>query len=180
MFRDQVLKNPFGHVRFEQPHRAVLAVHGDRPLPLVAELVPLLPPPGFRLLVVLPNAVIELAGDAADYLRVAGIGVAEPSAGQAAEVGVLVEAEKVPVLPETARICAEYGIDPMGLIASGMLIMTAAPENVDAICRRLEAIDIDCTAIGTVTAGTAGRRLKTGGAVADLPYFSTDELTRAL
>jgi hydrogenase expression/formation protein HypE len=109
-----------------------------------------------------------------------GLATALHEMAEAAEVGVLVEAENVPVLPETAQICAEYGIDPMGLIASGMLIMTAAPDSVGEIRRRMLKINIDCTPIGTVTARSAGCRLSKAGVESDLPYYATDELTRVL
>jgi hydrogenase maturation factor len=109
-----------------------------------------------------------------------GLATALHELAEAAEVGVLVEAEKVPVLPETARICTAYGIDPMGLIASGMLILTAPPEGVGEIRRRMEGINVDCTPIGTVTNRSAGCRLSKAGVESDLPYYATDELTRVL
>jgi hydrogenase expression/formation protein HypE len=109
-----------------------------------------------------------------------GLATALHELAEAAEVGVLIEAENVPVLPETAQICAEYGIDPMGLIASGMLIMTAAPEGVGEVRRQMLKIGVDCTPIGTVTAREAGCRLSKAGEESDLPYYGTDELTRVL
>jgi hydrogenase maturation factor len=99
---------------------------------------------------------------------------------EAAEVGVMVEAEKVPILPETERICAEYGIDPLGLIASGLLIMTAAPGSVGALRDSLGEVNVACTPIGTVVPASEGLRLSKAGEVTDLPYYATDELTRVL
>ena len=47
----------------------------------------------------------------------------------AAEVGLTVDLERVPVLPETAAVCEALGLEPMGLIASGALLAAVAPED---------------------------------------------------
>ena len=85
---DEILEDLLGHVRLEDPHRAGRAVDGRRALAAVAVLRPLLPPPGLRPLVVLPDAVVELAGQAADDCLVAGVGPAQAAAGEPAQVPV--------------------------------------------------------------------------------------------
>lgn len=77
MFADEVFEDFFGGVGFEDPHGAVLAVHGGRALAAVAVVGFLLLPPRIGPVVVLPDAVVEIAGDAADDGFVAGIGPAE-------------------------------------------------------------------------------------------------------
>lgn len=109
-----------------------------------------------------------------------GLATALHEMGAAAEVGVLIEAEKVPLLPETEQICAEFGLDPLGLIASGMLIIAAPPAKVDRLQRTMAAAGVQCTAIGTVTAAAEGYRLSRGGEIVDLPYYASDELTKVL
>jgi hydrogenase expression/formation protein HypE len=98
----------------------------------------------------------------------------------AAGVGVLVEAERVPILPETARLCAEYGLDPLGLIASGMLVMAADPASVDAIREALARVGVACTPVGSIVPTAQGLRLSKGGKLIDLPYYAADELTKIL
>ncbi len=36
----------------------------------------------------------------------------------AADVGLIVEEERIPVFPECRTLCRHYGLDPLGLIAS--------------------------------------------------------------
>ena len=68
---DPRLVDVFGHVRLENPHGAGGFVEGLGALALVAELLPLLPSPRLGFVVVLPDAMIELAGEAADHGLVA-------------------------------------------------------------------------------------------------------------
>lgn len=98
----------------------------------------------------------------------------------AAGVGVLIEAEKVPILPETARLCATFDLDPFGLISSGLLIMTAPADKVEALQQEMAAAGLSCAPIGVITPVEDGCRVSRAGQVADLPYFANDELTRIL
>jgi hypothetical protein len=82
------LEDPLRHVGFENPHRARGAVDGRRALPLVAVRVARLPAPRRRLLVVPPDAVVELPREAADHGLVPRVGEAQAAAGEAAQVRV--------------------------------------------------------------------------------------------
>ena len=88
MLPDEILEDLLGDVRLEDPHRALRAVDGRRALPLVAVLLALLPLPRLGLVVVLPDAVVELARQAADDRLVAGVGEPEAAARQPAEMPV--------------------------------------------------------------------------------------------
>ena len=109
-----------------------------------------------------------------------GLATALHEMATAAEVGMLIEAEKVPLLPETERLCAEFGIDPMGLIASGMMVMTAPSDNVDELQHRMSAASLSCTSIGEITKTNQGLWLSRSGEITDLPYYAVDELTKVL
>ncbi len=56
-FTDEILENTLGHMRLENLHGALLAVHGGSPLLMVAIFVLLLPLPSGGLVVVLPHAI---------------------------------------------------------------------------------------------------------------------------
>lgn len=49
----------------------------------------------------------------------------------AAKVGLLIEAETLPVFPETKRFCDHYHLNPLGLIASGALLITVDTREAD-------------------------------------------------
>lgn len=68
---------------------------------------------------------------------------------EAAGLGIELWGDEVPVLPETATICNALGVDPLGLIGSGaMLIAAATPER---ILEALAAKDIPAATIGVMT-----------------------------
>ena len=96
----------------------------------------------------------------------------------AAGVGFLVKYEHVPLYPETQRKCTEYDLDPFGLIASGMLIMTVPVANVDELCNKMRKEGVQCNVIGTVTDASEGVRLSREGKSRALPYFAADEFTK--
>ncbi len=109
-----------------------------------------------------------------------GLATALHELSEAGEVGVRIDAEKIPVLPETQEICQVYGLDPTGLIASGMLILTTSPERVDGLRQRIGELGVACTPIGVVTPSDDGRLLVHQSEESDLPYFAVDELTKIL
>ena len=96
----------------------------------------------------------------------------------AAGVGLTVDLERVPVLPETTGICEALGLDPLGLIASGALLAAVAPSEAPAIVTALEASGIPAWEIGHVTTKDSGLQLRTPNATRPLPNFSRDELAR--
>ena len=60
---------------------------------------------------------------------------------------------RVPVPPLAAQVCAAFQLDPLAAIASGALLLTAAPASVPAIRQALAAAGIPCADIGLVKAG---------------------------
>jgi len=98
---------------------------------------------------------------------------------QAAGVGLLIDQERLPVLPECAALCRHFGLDPLGLIASGSLLITAERERAAAILGRLEGEGIAAVAIGEVVPAAQGCLLRRGDqSLAPLPVFARDELAR--
>ena len=97
---------------------------------------------------------------------------------QAAEVGLLVYEERIEVLPETKLLCADYGLDPLGIIASGSLLIVLSPQDSARVIGKLEEVGIAAAAIGKVVAREEGLKLVSGGVVRDLPYFERDEIAR--
>ena len=98
---------------------------------------------------------------------------------EAASLGMRVDRGKLPILPECARMCRHLGLDPLGLIASGSLLIAAPGEHAAAIIDRLRGEDIAATVIGELVAVEQGRCLRgADGTLAPLPQFPRDELTR--
>lgn len=95
---------------------------------------------------------------------------------EAAGIGIEIQADTIPVAPETASVCRALDLDPLRLIGSGaMLVATPVPETTRAALR---AAGVPATEIGVMTEGERtvirdGRRLP-------LAAPERDELWRVL
>jgi len=96
----------------------------------------------------------------------------------AAGVGMRVEMEKIFILPETALLCQEFKLDPLGLIASGALLLVAPAKESSKIIAALAAEGIPVSVIGKIEESEEGIKLIKQGKVEDLPLFQRDELAR--
>ena len=96
----------------------------------------------------------------------------------AAGVGVAVDADRIPVLPECRAVCDALSLDPLGLIASGALLATLPPADARRLTAALRRAGIPAVEIGRVTPASEGLRLISNGAERALPTFERDELAR--
>ena len=92
-------------------------------------------------------------------------------------VAIEVTAAALPVKPATRLLCRALEIDPLGLLASGALLFTAAPEVARAAVAALHGAGIEATVIGTVRAGS-GVTVRSGARRTPLPRFPQDEISR--
>lgn len=97
----------------------------------------------------------------------------------ASEVGLRVEAASIPVLQAAAPLCAHFGIDPLGTIASGALLVAVASEDAAPVARACGAAGIPCARIATAVDRSLGVKLVSGGREAELPRFDQDEIVKA-
>ena len=97
---------------------------------------------------------------------------------QGAKVGVSVDADRIPILPECQTICDALGLDPLGLIGSGALLVTLESEEVPRLIDALAGEGIQACQIGHITPPEEGLKLRTRERVQDLPLFERDELAR--
>ena len=98
---------------------------------------------------------------------------------EAAGLGLRVDEDRLPVLPECALMCRHLGLEPLGLIGSGSLLIAAPREDAPGIVEKLGEANIAATVIGELTSAHEGRRLRSpDGSLAPLPEFPRDELTR--
>jgi hydrogenase expression/formation protein HypE len=99
----------------------------------------------------------------------------------ASNVGVKVSEEAIPIQPETAEICSHFQIDPLQLIGSGALIVSAEAKSANEIVRALKHERILASVIGEFTKNQKQRVLthKNGDEKA-LPRPLSDHLWTAL
>jgi thiamin-phosphate kinase len=98
----------------------------------------------------------------------------------ASGVGIRIEKERIPVLPETETICKFYGLDPLGLLASGALILTLSPSEGERLAKIYERKGIKCSLIGKVVPRERGLKILEKGKELDLGGVCRDEINRVL
>ena len=104
-----------------------------------------------------------------------GVATAIRELATATGLGLKVEVDDVTVLPETSTVCEALGLDPLGLLASGGLLVVVSAEGSDEALSRLDKEGIPATVIGRLVDGA--------GIFEDLsalPVFERDELARYL
>ena len=91
-------------------------------------------------------------------------------------LGVEVLEEKIPVYAETREVCLEFGLNPLGLIASGSLLIVASPRSAKRIKAAVRRRRIECVEVGRMT-GRRPRLLRDGKPY-PFPRAGVDEITR--
>jgi len=130
---------------------------------------------------VLPEAEIACEVGAVHAMHDAtegGIATALREIADAAGVGLRIDRERIMTLPEGARLCAAFGLDPLGTIASGCLLITLPPADAGLVLHALAREGIDCHFIGQVVPRGEGVTLVEANVPRAMPVFAQDEITR--
>jgi hydrogenase maturation factor len=96
------------------------------------------------------------------------------------KTGVIIYEEKIRCLEETSILCSEYELDPMGVIASGALLIVTCPDDSEAVTSKLVQGGIECSVIGKLTDKKDGLKMIIDGESRDLPLFEVDEITKII
>ncbi|HEY8446200.1 MAG TPA: AIR synthase family protein [Thermomicrobiales bacterium] len=134
---------------------------------------------------------ISVVRDAAALLDAGGVtALHDPTEGgfatgvrelaMASGCGAVVNEALVPVWPETRAIAEHYGLDPLGMLASGSLLAAVSPDAVPRIEAACQAHGIPYAWVGKLTPAARGFTLIRGNEDLPLPAFASDEVTRAL
>lgn len=94
--------------------------------------------------------------------------------------GVIIDMEKIPCYRETEQICKFYNIHPLGLIASGALLIALDPKFTKEVVAILKKNDIVCTCVGKLTRKDEGLKILRKGKLVKMPMFKVDELIKVL
>jgi hydrogenase maturation factor len=99
----------------------------------------------------------------------------------ASNIGAKIFEEAIPVQPETVKICSHFQIDPLQLISSGALLISAEAKSANAIVRNLKLKRIQSAVIGEFTENAEQRVLIQKSKVPKvLPRPLSDHLWNAL
>jgi hydrogenase maturation factor len=99
---------------------------------------------------------------------------------KASNTGVVIYEDKIHLLDETRILCSEYKLDPLGVIASGALLIVVGPDDRDAVLSKLVQNDIECSVIGKMTDKEDGLKIIADGEERELPFFEVDEIARVI
>lgn len=97
----------------------------------------------------------------------------------AARKRFVVDLDRIPVHPHTARLCARFGLLPLGLIGSGALLLTIPQHRMERLITALRRQGIPATQIGSVVTGSGVRAYRSGKRVR-FAWSQRDELTKLL
>lgn len=107
-----------------------------------------------------------------------GLAMAVHELATAAQVGIMIEGNQIPILEESALLCRAYGLDPLGTIASGALLIATPADEALRIQQALQVNNIACAAIGRIVPPSEGVLFNDGSKLQPLPQFIRDEITK--
>jgi hydrogenase expression/formation protein HypE len=97
---------------------------------------------------------------------------------EVARLGIEVDLDSVPVFEETRAVCEHFGLNPLGLIASGSLLIVVSRRNAHKVARAVAGLGIGCAEVGRMI-GKGLRGVRRGRPVR-LPRFEGDEIAKVL
>jgi hydrogenase expression/formation protein HypE len=95
-----------------------------------------------------------------------------------AGAGITVDLDAIPIAAEGATLCREFGLDPLGTLASGAVLVAVAEDGTEALIDRLAREGYPATTIGAFTEAAAGMVARQGGRRVEWPIFAADEITK--
>lgn len=108
-----------------------------------------------------------------------GIATALYEMSEASGVGIAIDTGSIEVLPETKILCEAATLDPLGLLASGSLLIAVAESEHEMALAAIRSIGVTTERIGTFVEEGAGV-IMVGNTESEIPRFARDEIARFL
>jgi hydrogenase maturation factor len=109
-----------------------------------------------------------------------GLATALYEMAEASNVGIDLDQYAVTTLPATHEICQAAGLDPLGLLASGALLVATADVDSGRALTALAGAGIAARRIGSLVSPDAGVIMSDKSGRRPVPHFETDEVARFL
>ncbi|MGD9285384.1 MAG: AIR synthase-related protein, partial [Desulfobacterales bacterium] len=107
-----------------------------------------------------------------------GLAAALAELSMAGDHMIRVNINQIPIYPETQKICDVLGINPLGLIGSGSLLICCRRTESQKLIQRIKAAGIDICCIGEVMGSGQGIQAYKGDEEVTWPSFEADEITK--
>jgi hydrogenase maturation factor len=91
---------------------------------------------------------------------------------------IRVNMDRIPVFPQTEKVCRLLDIDPMGLIGSGSLLICSRKNATETLMDSIRDAGIDIARIGEVLESGRGIEAVSKKGPVQWPSFEVDEITR--
>ncbi|MCJ7812448.1 AIR synthase-related protein, partial [bacterium] len=99
---------------------------------------------------------------------------------QVCNLGLYIERETISVFPETTAVCDILGLDPLGLIASGALLIVIDRKDADKVISSLSDERISCRIIGEILPSENRLYMHDRNKMILIKPFPRDEITKVL
>ena len=96
----------------------------------------------------------------------------------ASGVGIHIELDRVHMLPEGKLLCDHFGLNPLGSIASGALLLVTPAKSSEKIMEALRLTGIAAADIGKIVPKQDGITYESNDVTYELPIFSQDEIAK--
>lgn len=103
-----------------------------------------------------------------------GVATAIHEIAAASGLGAAIDSDAIPVLACTEAITNHFGINPLGLLSSGSLLI-ATPPGAETL---LNSALVPVARVGVLTDTPDSLTISTASGIQDLPRFDSDEITR--
>jgi hydrogenase maturation factor len=107
-----------------------------------------------------------------------GIATGIHEIAERSRVGIRIQGERIPIRPETEKICRHFGLDPLGLLSSGTLLFTCSAETAESAAALLQEHSIVMAVIGDITRETGHILITAQDRERPLPLFERDEVIK--
>jgi len=107
-----------------------------------------------------------------------GIAMGLHEFARASNVTLHIDMNKIPILPESKLLCDEYGLDILGVIASGALLLAVPARYSQQLIERFDETGIPTAIIGKAISKGADVRLVLNDEVIEMPVFYKDEILK--
>jgi hydrogenase maturation factor len=96
----------------------------------------------------------------------------------AGEHRIKINMDRIPIFEQTEKICTLLGINPMGLIGSGSLLICSRKNETQTLMDNIRVAGINITCIGEVMEPGRGIEAESKSGPVTWPSFEVDEITR--
>jgi hydrogenase expression/formation protein HypE len=96
----------------------------------------------------------------------------------ASGVGLQVDVDRIPIFEETRQLCQVFDLDPLGLIASGSLLIAVSEADVDPLRAALQRGGVKAVPIARAVPSECGLTAHSSGGVRPLARFDQDQVAR--